>query len=438
MKKLTPYLFFFFLFWGCEEAGKAIPNDTAKVRHSLNKKIISKISPGNKIEILDSVLKALPKNSKDTLLLWSILRKSNLLHSVGKKDSILYYDKLLYTKALEIKSTKYLAISSYNIGYDFMEVQRFDSAYHYYNTSKNYCLELGDSLKVGRRLLSMAQIQKDYNDLYGAKETVTNALEFLKNPVGTENLSRANDLLGTLNRKLLNFEDAFVYHEKAIEISTNDLNKTGYKNNLALVYRDTEDYSKAISIYKEILEDSVLDKNSSRYARVLHNLTYSKWKNKGIDAEKDFLYAMEQRKKTNDFRGLIASYTDLGEFYSKSDPKRAKLYLDSLVIVSREVDMPRAEVDALKLRMVIEPKNITVKDRLIFLKDSLYQQELKVKTQFAKMKYDDEQEKSRLLVLEAETAQQEVQLAQQEIQKILFLSFSTILLMGGVSLYFFT
>lgn len=437
LRKPTFYFFCLFLFCGCYQLSNENYNGNSEARSNLRKKISSKdIESVYKIKILDSVLKVLSEDSKDTLVLWSIMKKSNLLYNQGETDSILYYDKLLFRESLILEQTKYAAISSNNIGLNFNEIQKFDSAYYYFNLSKNFYLELADSLKVGNRLLSMAQIQKDYNDLYGAKETVTEAFGYLSNSSNTKQLSRANDLLGTLNRKLQNYLDALAFHEKAINISTNPLSKTGYKNNLALVYVDLGEYSKAIQVYKSILNDSILNKDSSRYARILHNLAYSRWKNGGTKVEKELLHALKLREQSKDLRGLVASYTDLAEFYVKSNPKRAKTYLDSLILVSKEVKMPQGEIDALKLLMVLRPNTIQYRDRYIILKDSLYQQELKVKTQFAKMKYDDQQEKARLLALETETAQKEAQLAQQEIQKILFLSLSAILLMGGVSLYF--
>ncbi len=436
-KKPTLHFFCFLLFCGCSKTDKDTQKSNVEKRHALNLTITANdIAPNRKIEILDSVLVASPNSPKDTLALWSIMKKSNLLYTLDEKDSAFYYDKLLFKKASKTDHTIFCAISSNNIGYNLYRNQKFDSAYYYYNVSKNNYLRLGDSAKVGRRLLSMANIQKDYNDLFGAKETVTKAIEYLSNTTNYEQLTRANDLLGTINRLLLNFEDAITYHQNAIALQTNTIAKSGFRNNLALVYKDLGEYPKAIAVYEKILNDSILNINSSRYARVFHNLTYCKWKNGTSEVEKDFLHALELRKKTNDLRGLVSSYTNLGEFYTEHDQKTAKMYLDNLISVSKRVKMPQGEVDALGILMELEPKNLTVKDRYIHLKDSLYQQELKVKTQFAKMRYDDEQEKARLLALEAETAEKETQLAKEETQRILLLSAMAILLMGSISLYF--
>jgi len=437
LKRLTKYFFIAtFLIWACTSKQHKTKYVEQKRTELYTKIKSSDIENTKKVKILDSILRTNSFDSKDTLLLWSIMKKSNLLYRLSKKDSVFYYDKLLFKKASSTKHMKYIAISSNNIGLDFDEAQQFDSAYYYYNLSKNNYLKLEDSVKVASRLLNMGNIQKDSKDLFGAKETATEALYYLENFKNPNQEAKANNLLGTINRKLLNFEDAIVYHEKAIELEDSEIEKTGHQNNLGLVYLDLGNYSKAISIFKQILKDSILDENSSRYARILHNLTVSRWYNGDDNVEQDFLRAIAIRKETKDLRGLVSSYATLGEYYSKSEPSKAKRYLDTLIQVSKQVKMPQGEVDALELYMKLEPQNGTHKDRYIFLKDSLYQQELKVKTQFAKMKYDDEQEKARLLALEAETAQKEAQLAREETQKILLLSLLALLLMGGGSYYF--
>ena len=396
----------------------------------------SDISSVDKLTLIDSALHKQSENVIDSFLLKLILRKSNLLYNLGGKDSAFFYDRLLFRKAIKANNALYLATASNNIGLDLDEQQKFDSAFYYFNLSKKYSIELGDGLRAAKRLLSMAHIQSDFNDHYGAKETVVEALEYLKSTKNTTQISRANDLLGTLNRILFNFEDAIEYHQAAIKVSNDNVSITGYKNNLALVYRDLHDYTTAISILEDVLQDSILSSNSSRYSRVLHNMAYNKWKNGDKDVEPLFLYALKLRKKNKDQRGLVSSYETVGEYYSKSDPTKAIKYLDSCIWVSKQIKIPGGEVDALRLLQKIEPNNIPIRDRYIFLKDSLSELELKVKTQFAKMKYDDEQEKARLLRLETETAQKETQLAQEKAQSILFISLSSILLVSGISFYF--
>jgi len=436
LKKLIPLVSVCIILLCCSRKKQA---DNALSQNELiffEKLQSAQIASEVKLDLLDSALQSRTGKSVDTFLLKLILKKSNLLYNLGEKDSAAYYDRLLLRMATKSNNALYMSTSSNNIGLDLDGKQQYDSAFHYFNLSKKHALDSGDSLRAARRLLSMAHIQSDFNDHFGAKETVVEALEYLENSNNTSQISRANDILGTLNRLLLNFEDAIDYHRTAIGISKDDVAITGYKNNLALAYRDIADFPKAIEILEAVLQDSILGRNSNRYARIMHNLAYVKWKNGDENVEPILLYAIRLRKKNQDQRGLVSSYSSMGEFYSRTKPTMAKKYLDSSIWISKKIKMPGGEIDALKTLHRLEPDNAMIRDRYIFLKDSLSQQELKVKTQFAKMKYDDEQEKANVLRLEAETAQKEVQLAQEKTQSVLLLSLSSILLIAGTSLYF--
>jgi chemotaxis protein histidine kinase CheA len=211
-----------------------------------------------------------------------------------------------------------------------------------------------------------------------------------------------------------------------------------YKNNLAATYIDYEKYSNAITILEQIKVDTTLKKTSSQYARVLDNLSYAKWLSGKKIEEKDFQAPLQLRKQNIDKRGQIASYTHLGEFYSKSNPSIAEYYFDSVVQLSKTLKIPRAEKDVLKFLMKLRPKNVTLRDRYVFLQDSLYEQELKVKTQFAKYKYDDKVTQEENVRLEKENAEKELENSKQRNQKIIYLGgfvfISTVL---GLSFYGF-
>ena len=144
------------------------------------------------------------------------------------------------------------------------------------------------------------------------------------------------------------------------------------------------------------------------------------------------------RIQNNDERGLIASYTHLGEFYSKNNPKKAKSYFNEVITLSKTIKKPLAEKDALKFLMQLEPANVNLRDRYIFLQDSLYEQELNVKTQFAKYKYDDKEKQEENLRLEKENAEKALEINRQRTQKITSFFGLALLLSGlGFIIYYF-
>lgn len=379
------------------------------------------------------------ESDKDTIYSEVLYQKNSIYFSLKEYDSLLSFNKLLLKTANGNNAEFILGKQYYLMGYYYSEVaQMADSAFINYNNSKNYFEKIMDSTRIGRNLLNIGTIQKDQNDFFGSKETLTEALPFITKKEDSLLIAALYNTLATDHRKLLNFKEAEAYYIKAIEATNNPNYSLVYKNNLAATYIDNKDYIKGISLFKSILIDSNLIKDQNEYARVLDNLTYAQWLSGDKIIEKEFQKSLEIRKQNYDKRGQIASYTHLGEYNSATNPKRSISYFDSVIQLSRKLKIPRAEADALRFLMKVEPKNLYIRDRYVFLQDSLYQQELKVKTQFAKYKYDDKVTQEENLRLEKENTEKELEASRERTQKILYLGgFLFITTVLGLSLFGF-
>ncbi|MEP5434400.1 MAG: hypothetical protein ABJP92_16550 [Flavobacteriaceae bacterium] len=380
------------------------------------------------------------QNSKDTLYC-NVLYQKNLIHfSLKEYDSLQIFNELLINNTKRVKAEFILGKQHYLMGYYFDEVVHIpDSAFNNYNRSKYYFEQIMDSSRIGRNLLNMGTIQKDQNDFFGSKETLIEALHYLSNKEDLQSIAGVYNILGTNHRRLANFKDALKYYSQAIETTNSFKYKLLYQNNIAATLIENEEYKKVISLLNSVSKDSLLIKNDKEYARVLDNLAYARWLSGNANTKQEFLKPLQLRKQNNDKRGQIASYTHLGEFYSKTNPRKATSYFDSVIQLSKRIKIPRAEKDALKFLMDLEPKDVKIRDRYVFLQDSLYQQELKVKTQFAKYKYDDKLKQESILRLEKENTEKELEASQQRNQKIIYLGgllFITSVL--GLSLYGFS
>lgn len=406
------------------------------IRFYLNKSKNDSLSTNNRLKFIDKALKEITVTNPDSLSLAVISHKSNLHYKINQPDSVLFYDRLLLKSSKKSSNNYYSGKANFNIAMYFDKKGIYDSAYYYLNQSKNNFTKIKDSSQAGRKLLNMAILQQNKNDFFGSKETFTEALKYLNTTTDQKFIASVYNELATTNRKLLNYSDAIQYYKKAIQIIPINKDQLIYKNNLATVYTEKGNYDTAIQVLQEILLDSLVEKGTTRYARILHNLSYAQWKNGADESPDTFLKALGIRKKEKDKRGQISSYTDLAEYFSKPNPFRAKKYLDTVIQISKLLKIPRAETDALQFLMQLEPKNGTFKDRYIFLKDSMYQNELKVKTQFAKMKYDDVQEKQKIVHLEKENINKQIDLIEQRNQKIVFLLLSSLLLISGISLFY--
>ena len=144
--------------------------------------------------------------------------------------------------------------------------------------------------------------------------------------------------------------------------------------------------------------------------------------------------ALSIRKSNDDLRGQLASYTHLGEFYSTTNEKRAEAYFDTVIQISKNIRAPKAEQDVLKKLLDFSNNNLKIYDRYIVLQDSLYEQELKVKTQFAKYKYDDKSKQESIVRLEKENALKELELVINKIIDVCYYYFLLMLLTSIIAI----
>ena len=385
---------------------------------------------------LDSAWLLTKARPLDSLTLSVIYAKSYLHYQLEQNDSTDHYDRLLRMKALQLSNTHYLGKAHMNLGYGFREQFAYDSAYYHFNQSKSIFQSLGDSSEVGKRLLSMAILQQTKGDYFGSKETLSEALDYLDTAKDKASVASAYNELATNHRRLLNTEDAIKAYQKAVDLAVSHSAIYTFQNNLAATLTDAGKYDKAISLLEELTEKLKTNPPNIKYARALDNLAYAQWLGGKDTTPTMFFEALNIRKKGNDKRGLLASYNHLGEFFAKQNVMLSEQYSDSVIHLSRELNTPAAETEALKRMMDLKPMKTLYKDRYIFLKDSMYQQELKVKTQFAKMKYDDEQKQLAILQLENDRERKNVELAEQRTQKAIWLSLSGLLVIGGISAYY--
>ena len=368
-----------------------------------------------------------------------LYQKSLINFSLMQYDSLQIFNALLVNHASKIGDKDILGRQSYLMAYYYDKIiHQPDSAFSYYTLSKNYFEQIKDRSWVGRNLLNMGTIQKNHNDFFGSKETITEALQFLNPLKDRQYIANCYNNLAIDHRKLLNYNDAVTYHLKSIETSGSEVDKLTYHNNLAATYIDNEQYDEAISLLENLVKDSLLITNKIEYPRVLDNMAYVQWLSGKEEQKEAFLRPLLIRKQNNDKRGQIASYTHLGEYFLKINKGKAIRYLDTVIQISKQINNPKAELDVLKFLIKLEPKKVSTKDRHIFLQDSLYRQELKVKTQFAKYKYDDKLKQESILRLQKEKAEKELEITKERTQKtIYFFGFIFLLLGLGFVFHFF-
>lgn len=180
-----------------------------------------------------------------------------------------------------------------------LDAQKKDSAFYYFNKSKNTFFKANDSLGVAKCLMNMAIMQRDYGDFIGSQETAVNALKILDQIQDTIYISTVLNNLGTNEMELGNHEQSILYLNKAISKTKNITEKNFILNNKAIAFSKLNFNDSCFIILKDLIVNN--KKNNSQY---IDNYEYLKWKkNSDYNAEPQLFEALKIREKEKDFLG---------------------------------------------------------------------------------------------------------------------------------------
>jgi signal transduction histidine kinase len=306
---------------------------------------------------------------------------------------------------------------------EHFDKQNFNTAFNEFNKSKLLFEKLKDSANIGYVLILMASIQQVNGDYYGSKETVTEALSYVKN--NSEYIAIINNRLGIADKELSLYDDAIFYYKKAANEFSDPIGKLGPLSNIAPVYIQQKKYDQAIALLESLLSKKILEKKGQEVneSRLLDNLGYAYFKN-GLD-EKGFLLmkdALQTRTKFKDTYGSIESYLHLADYYAKKDiPKSDENALLAYNIATKlnSVD-ERLEALQILISNNHSPNKSKYVQRYFTLNDSLIKVRNNFKNKFAKIKYDAKKEKDENAKLRLQKAENELSLQKATYLRIVF------------------
>lgn len=276
----------------------------------------------------------------------------------------------------------------------FLESQTYDSAFYYYNATKNLCNENNDTKNIIYPMLRMGEIQSVQGDLQSSEETFTEALPYLKKNPQNDYLAFLYNSLAMIYLEQHNPNEAFNYYQKSWSITTDSLKRCILKNNIAYNYMKQKNYSKAITLLKSLKNSDTLKNHDTDWARVLDNLGFSYLNKNNYTSSKEYLeQAKKIREKAKDSLGLTASFIHLAEWYKNSNPILANQHALYALKTATKVNNTNDRLEALSFLIQHENATLSKKYAVLYLKlnDSITSVQQKAKNQFAKIKYDSKQ-----------------------------------------------
>jgi len=323
-----------------------------------------------------------------------------------------------------------------------------DSSFYYYNESKNFSVQLKDSLEATRRLLSMAALQYDERDYLGSENSIIEGLRFVE-PLGNlfftgllyERLGNVLFITGREEEARKNYLRFFELQKETPGLVLK-YEEARLFNHLANTYEAEGNNLKAIEYFKKSLAiDSLKFKSVYRYESALAVLSYNNFilgKNKS--ALKGFLEVLKSRKDRNYKRGLVITHSNLSDFYKgTNDVNNSKLHAEKSLELAKSISFNRYILENLaRLSTIIKgEKGRLFLEEYRVLNDSLVERERSLKNQFAKVRYETEKKEAENVFLKEENIRKELEIETERQHKTigwLVTSFCVMLMIFGVSI----
>jgi len=332
------------------------------------------------------------------------------LLDIAKQFYILKEEKDLKRTISEALSNAIAAKDSTRIGRSFnilanqyLDIGQNDSAYYYILKSEKLFSKLKDSVNLGKNYIDKAFVQLYESDYSGCELSSIQALGYYKNLNERLKEYHAYNLIGISSNELKNFDNALVYHRKALdyvnrytEISSSKIHyRSSTLNNMGYVYLNLNNYKEAANNFRQALsEPNLLEDNPYIYAAVVDNLAYSKFKLQDYTKLPDlFFESLKIREENQLFSGVIANKIHLSEFYAATfDTINAQKYANEALQLAKTTKISGDLLGSLKQLSAVEHKNSSLYSKeYIRINDSIQSEERKAKDKFARIAFETDE-----------------------------------------------
>ncbi|WP_282136410.1 tetratricopeptide repeat protein [Seonamhaeicola maritimus] len=342
----------------------------------------------------------------DSTILVSNKAVSELYWEIGLNNKFKKVNQESLEIAKRTKDTLSLAEFNFNLAELYrLKIRLTDSAFYYYHNAEKLYVKLDDKFNTSKTLLRIAIIQKNEKDYVGSEVTSISAISLLEalpeDDEVKQNKSFLYNNLGNVFEQLEQFEESINYYEKAIELKkdlkgNNRATINNSLNNLALVYKNSNQYSLASSIYKQILDDkNLINERPDFYALVLDNYAHTLYLSEGTKQLPElFLRALNisDSIKPNGYNSIIINQ-HLAEYYNDRHIKDSALFFAYRAKNISEKYHNDDLLKSLKLLSEIEEGDTAahfLKD-YIKLSDSLLKVERQTRNKFARIRFETNQ-----------------------------------------------
>ncbi|MBC5837375.1 tetratricopeptide repeat-containing sensor histidine kinase [Flavobacterium muglaense] len=303
-------------------------------------------------------------------------------------------------------------IKAYTYLGDYYQSQTIlDSSFLYYYKAEKMYSELGDNFNLAKTLINKATLQYRAGDFLGSEKSVFSVLRIIKNEKNTSNiLYDAYNLLGIIYSELGEYDNAIIYHNKALTMSDDEAipkvfqSKATTYNNIGFLYLNLKKYALAQTYFKKGLEENNLKiQKPALYAMLIDNLAYAKFMSNDTNKLPGLFYeALKIRDSIKLSSGIFINKIHLSEYYSSVKATSTAIsFAKEALSLSKKANIPRDVLVALKQLSVVDPENASIYSKeYITINEQLQKEERSMGEKFSRIEYETDKIKDQNSILE--------------------------------------
>ena len=326
-----------------------------------------------------------------------------------------------------------------DLGEKFYTSNQFDSSYYYFNKAKLACDPKKHTKQFVYAISNIATIQQNLGDYSGSENTVMEAMPIIDTTTNVQYKWNIYTILGLNYMSAKDNYNALLYFKKTLKLQTDIERKNKSRNNIALVYVETNKYQEALKIFNEISNYYYVKQNLPEYSSKLNNIGYCYIKMKSKQALHYLMKSLQIKLRIKDEKDIIATYYNLSQYHEDYNPILALKY--AKLAYQQAIKLNSSDDRKLCLKLLIELSNDSdIKKysvQYITLTDSLIRARQIAKNQFAKIKYDSKKEKDENLILKTERAEKDLLFEKQKNNNLLLFALLIIGLLTFLIIFYF-
>ena len=280
-----------------------------------------------------------------------------------------------------------------------------DSAFYYLKQSEKIYLLIKNDDRLAKVHYNKAYLLFYEGNYTESEIEVVKALNYLKKGDNLELLYMCNSLQGSNHTELEEYDKALDYFKQAastlqkmqkLGLNVAEINDYNVINTIDIcnIYDKMGEYSKSLSILKEIISQKTISKDSKIYNTVIGNIAYSLMKmGKYQEANQYFQYAIQLSKNSENTQNYLYKIINFGEYHLLTkDTVKANALLNEALELSKQLKSGKEELKTLKFLSDANPKKASFyNNEYVRISDSIVKKQRASRDKFARIEFETSQ-----------------------------------------------